>query len=227
MHAYFPNQRSSASGTLWSNPPRSVADAGAGAGWCRIGGGRGSGLGQSYPRSSSLVAAGRASKDIGKGHRAGLCRQIGVPDGGHGFRQGERSRVLERALQGRQKLCRADRARCRSRRGRLPCPARKRQGVLQETLSGAAAEWAGRMGRHSPAQRLPADRVPEAEVFFPPLRVRAVPLENGRGGGRVGRRRRRRTGARRQAGDQDGQNSRSHRHPSFGFRPRRPFAPRR
>ena len=71
------------------------------------------GSGNADPRSPSLPAAGRAGKDPGKGGRARLRRHIGVPDGRHLRRQGERPRLLERALQGRQKLCRSDRARCR------------------------------------------------------------------------------------------------------------------
>src|SRR5258708_2334155 len=62
----------------------------------------------------------------------------------------------------------------------------------------------------SPAQRLTADRIPEAEVLFLPLGVRAILLENRCGGGRIGWRRRRRIGARRQGANHDRQNSRSH-----------------
>ena len=75
-------------------------------------------------------------------------------------------------------------------RGRLPGAARHRQGMLQEVLR--------RAGPGSPAQRRAADRIPKAEILFPPMRVRAVLLDHRRRFGRSAGGGRRRTGTRRQ-----------------------------
>ena len=109
----------------------------AGSGWAGL-----QAAGSGNPRNDRLLALppARQAQALGNSFHRGCIGVSAFPMGVTSDRQGQGHRLLERALQERQELCRADRARHQrcGGRSRLPGAARHRPGMLQEVLSSGA-----------------------------------------------------------------------------------------